>query len=76
MFEINKEKHEIPKANSREIKFPWRDMKIGDSFDVPFNNKSNTRIRSSANYYMKRYDKDFKIITRGLDKFTRVWRIQ
>ena len=88
MFEIEKS---IPIPTRRrggqrgETKYPWADMKIGDSFSVPARGPTKTRqqdlaqntLATSARYWAIVNQKNtFKVTTRLSDdrKFVRCWR--
>ena len=59
----------IPEAS---LKFPFKDMEIGDSFEVPKKYRSN--VGNAAYYYGIRHNKKFMIKT-GKDT-ARIWRIK
>ena len=73
MYEIKKD---IPMRKTR-VSFPFEKMAIGDCFDVPLNDKNKKTIRStiagSARCYQK-VNPEFKVLTRTIDDFVRVWR--
>jgi hypothetical protein len=58
----------IPRSNMGRPKYPWRDLKIGDSFYVP-------KYTNSLHYCAKRIG--IKITTRkDAEGGIRVWRIK
>ena len=69
-----------------ETKYPWADMKIGDSFAVPARgptktlqqDKAQNSLATSARHWgLLHGSKDFKVTTRLVDegKFVRCWRV-
>jgi len=71
----------IPRgAPSSPIRYPWTDMKIGDSFFIPLVGKTLISIRSGLQIDLKKYCTQtgvkIKITTRSIDNGIRVWRIK
>ena len=62
----------IPIPKMRLRKYPWEDMKVGDSFFVPDGN--NNTIQTAASYAGKRHNR--KYCTRQVNGGIRVWRIE
>lgn len=62
------------------IKYPWPDLKIGDSFFVPQLDKTIMTIRGAINIDLKKYSTQsgikIKITTRAIDNGVRVWRLK
>lgn len=54
------------------LKYPFKDMKIGDSFFVP--NKAISGARTSRCNFSKKH-KEYKFITRNENDGIRVWRV-
>jgi hypothetical protein len=78
MYKIDKGK-KIPQSRASIRKFPWIDMEIGDSFDMPLEENSrqqNQSIHGSAAFHRKKYNPTFKISVRKLEDCMRVWRVQ
>ena len=79
MYEIEKN-IPIPKdADGRGwVKYPFRDMIVGDSFKVPGKHAKDRKVALTStmvNYWNKRSGKYF--IIRKVDKSSyRVWRVQ
>ena len=75
MYEIKKD---IPFRATRVI-FPFDEMEVGDCFDIPLNGVNKTTIRStvagSARCYRK-FNPDFRVVTRTVDDVVRVWRFK
>jgi len=71
----------IPRgATSSPIKYPWAELKIGDSFFVPLVDKSIMTIRNGIIIDLKKFSNQtghkIKITTRAIDNGIRVWRIK
>jgi hypothetical protein len=69
----------INKVGSRGLKYPFREMEVGDSFAFKIVNKEEKRaimqkVNTSAYYYGKRNKKKF--VCRSLENEVRVWRIE
>lgn len=62
-----------PQATGRHSRYPFREMKIGDSFLVP-NEHDSVRVRSSASYFGIR-NKEYRFIVRKDTGGVRVWRV-
>lgn len=52
--------------------YPWTEMKVGDSFDVPLQKAESVRSAASA----RGRDYGEKYITRTVDDIVRVWRVE
>ena len=79
MFEIENDVPIPPNARGRNNKYPWADMKVGDSFFVPGPPSGANPVTSSA------YNQNIKNIKNGIkgrwscqgkDGGTRVWRVE
>lgn len=79
MYKINVAHYPVPQYSAQEVKYPFRNMKSGDSFDVPdedvnagYESKAKV-IRACAKL------QGCKIKTRvkksGKRKFLRVWKV-
>jgi hypothetical protein len=71
----------IPRgAPPSPIKYPWAEMKIGDSFFVPLVDKTIITIRGAINIDLKKFSNQtgnkIKITTRAIDNGVRVWRLK
>lgn len=63
----------IPQSNP---KYPFKDMKVGDSFLIKnCDKKSRMRLNSAVGYFKTRH-KDWKFSIRAIQKDVRVWRIK
>lgn len=70
MFQIEKN---IPlRSRGPEVKYPFGDMLVGDSFVAP---SEHTRIAQAAAAFAKYKGGGMKFATRKVDAGTRVWRI-
>ena len=74
---IEKEKR-IP-----SLRYPFKDMRVGDSFFVSLNGRHSYKIAqsilASARFYRRRYNKeDFRFITRHIkdEDGVRCWRVE
>lgn len=72
----------MPAHNSRQGKYPWRAMAVGDSFFVPIGGhhgvNSAASISHGVSYMRKRYSLHFlyrTVIEDGI-KGVRVWRVE
>ena len=61
---------------SRATKYPFPQLKVGDSFFVPHdnNNRAIPRVRSAASLWAKYHN--LKLVTRTVDGGIRVWRVK
>lgn len=61
---------------SRATKYPFANLKVGDSFFVPHDrdNRAIPRVRSAASIWAKYHN--HKLVTRTVDGGIRVWRIK
>ncbi len=72
MFAIEKN---VPLASRRrnDAKYPFRDMRIGDSFFVPHTDiRAIPRVRSAASEWARRMGWEFT--TRKVEGGLRIWR--
>lgn len=72
MFKID---HKVPVPLTKKklpYKYPWIEMKAGDSFFVP--NGRITNIRSTASSAGRRYSKQF--VAKEVEGGVRVWRVK
>ena len=76
-YKIEKEK-KVP-----FLRYPFKDMDVGNSFFVPLNGRLSCNVASSiinsSSYYKKRYNKnDFRFITRHIkdEDGVRCWRVE
>jgi hypothetical protein len=75
MFKINKGVP-LPDTKSKKPIYPFRDMKVGDSFAVPM--ERQTGVRTAARYFTVRHEPEwefrtFKVTEDGVFVM-RVWR--
>lgn len=56
-------------------KYPFRDMKIGDSFFLPATYAKPASVRASASYFQIR-NKGYRFTAHEQDNGIRVWRIK
>lgn len=56
-------------------KYPFKSMKIGESFFVPESEVKYHVLYSSAHSYSSRHE-DYKFLVRKLNGGTRVWRVE
>ncbi len=75
MFEIEKG-IPIPNMGTKKDKYPWRNMKIGDSFFVA--NKTVKIMGPCAHHIAKNRDMKFSVRTveENGKKGVRIWRIE
>jgi hypothetical protein len=71
----------IPRgAQPSPARYPWAEMKIGDSFFIPLLNKTLINVRGGLQIDLKKYylqeGVKIKITTRSIDNGLRVWRIK
>ena len=63
-----------------KVKFPFKDMEVGDSFLFETKEKELTSARNIINssfvYFRTKTNKDWKIATRKVENGLRVWRIK
>lgn len=68
----------VPKRRVRNAKYPWADLKIGDSFFVPLDGQHSLEILQNSLLGCIRKSRNLKIeITTRIDKpnnGVRVWR--
>lgn len=62
----------FPRKEDRPTKYPWSDMKKGDSF---VHLKYIENAQADASYYSKKFGKVFKA-RRDLRGIVRVWRLE
>ena len=61
------------------ISYPFKDMKIGDSFMIKTNKKNHTSKRGSlvsAAIHYSKTDKTFHYVTRTVEGGIRLWRVK
>ena len=56
-------------------KYPFCDMKVGDSILLDSASERNAVI-SAANYYRRKHNENFRITTKAENGSLRVWRTQ
>lgn len=56
-------------------KYPWKDLAVGDSFDVPFSDTSSSTVQASASLSGKRLGRKFATSAKFVPGHTRVQRI-
>lgn len=58
-------------------RYPWAEMKLGDSFFVPAKNQSAAmkRVKAAVKYY-RASNRGFRILCRRVDGGIRVWRVK
>ena len=72
-FKIEKN-HPLPPHRSKNESYPFRSMKIGDSFEYSFEHIG--RMRSAASWFSKR-NPPYRFTLRKMnDKTYRIWRIE
>lgn len=80
LYEVESGVIMAPRVKSSENPFPFENMKIGDSFLIPAQDKlakSPNPVHYAANRYAKHVKPGFAVTTRLLlDKSRRVWRIK
>lgn len=61
----------------RPLKYPWNNMKEGDSFFVSSrdSNANPSSICSAGIMYFNRHEKDLKVIYRNVDNGFRFWAV-
>lgn len=64
----------IPTVGTRR-KFPFAEMKIGDSFFISQIEGETNSVRSTACYYARR-NPGYKFRVKRVEGGTRVWRVQ
>ena len=75
LYQIERKVPFVPISKTRQTKYPFPDMKIGDSFFVPADNtKAIPRVRSAASLWAQKYNR--KLVTRVVDGGVRVWRVK
>ena len=62
----------IPEKKSKPRKYPWADMEVGDSFEMPLSTKTAS---AQASYAGVRYGMKFTCRKTGPNT-TRIWRIE
>ena len=69
-------KHNIPLPEpTKIIRFPWSKMKVGDSFEFPYDQLNS--LVSSWGYFRKTKKPSWKFTSRKQDNGTgRVWRVK
>lgn len=72
LFAIEKGVPVPPRDNGRTAKYPWADMRVGDSFFVP-GVKTNAMAGSKAQAAKKH---NAKYSMRSVDGGVRIWRIE
>jgi hypothetical protein len=80
VFKIETKKIPIPepRALGYRGKYPFIEMKVGDSFFVPLISGKEINIRNAASVYGKRLNRVFTVRRVNTDKVdgVRVWRIK
>jgi hypothetical protein len=75
MYAIESKVPYVKISKPRATKYPFPDMKVGDSFFVPADDtKAIPRVRSAASLWAQRYNR--KLATRVVDGGVRVWRVK
>lgn len=59
-------------GTGRAFKYPWRGMKIGDSFFVPGGNRASLSACASR---FRSFNKEFKFVAANEQDGVRVWRV-
>lgn len=78
MFEIESN---VPfPANARKTKYPWAEMKVGDSFFVPVTDDAETRttaqsLRSASRHFAHRHNNGHVFKTCHVAGGLRTWRV-
>ena len=77
MFEVESGIPVPPDARGLTNKYPWNDMKVGDSFFVPDRpDGRRSALSSSVNYQHKKSGNTVKYATRKVTGGVRVWRVE
>ena len=68
-------------GRGRKLKYPFHDMKVGDSFFIPVADQNNIQkvgsiVRNAANMARMRNKTIGRFSTRAVDGGVRVWRIE
>lgn len=58
---------------TKSTKYPWRTMKVGDSFWI---NKSPSKMRHAANLFCRRNNIKYKWAARREKDGARIWRVK
>lgn len=68
-----------PRGRPWDAKYPWPDLKPGDSFKVPFNgrapSKQRTALHADASQWCKNRSLSWTFSTRIEDDGVRIWRV-
>ena len=68
----------VPKNTTRKSKYPFREMKVGDSFFIKENEdvkKAQRKMAAVAHMFSKK-NSEYKFKTQAFDTGVRVWRIK
>jgi hypothetical protein len=68
----------VPKNITRKSKYPFREMKIGDSFFVKDKEdiKKTQRKMAAVAYMFCKKNSEYKFKTQALEAGVRVWRVK
>jgi hypothetical protein len=76
-FKIEKDIPISEAVRGRRTKFPWQQMKVGDSVLLPKKYKRASAIYASiAANWARKNEPEWKFITRTVEKGVRVWRMR
>ena len=69
------------KKGHRKLRYPWKDMEVGDSFAVPASSKlaartTGTRLLNVARNAVSPFQIGRDYTTRSFDDHVRIWRIK
>ena len=78
MYKIEKNKPVPEKAVGREKKYPFKDMKVGDCFSIPYSDDKDARRKQSNVLSQGRYYRPGVFTARKIteEKVVRVWKIK
>ena len=75
MYKIEKD-IPAPLPNTKGVgKYPWREMKIGDSFFIPYADTNYSQVNSAPSYFSRR-NPEYKFTVRKVEGGYRIWRIK
>ena len=73
MGTIMKIEKDVPIPPDVHQKYPFSDMKVGDSFSLEWDKRHNLR---QAAFYYKKHNKQFNFKTARMNGKVRIWRIK
>ena len=68
----------IPEKNNRyNRKYPFKEMEVGDMFEIPYDRTKHQGMYSAIrSFRLRNYSWKFVIRTNAQENWIRVWRIQ